>query len=37
MEHEGSLACLQEPASDPYPESDESRAIYCTGFYLIFI
>jgi hypothetical protein len=25
MEPEGSLSCSQEPATDPYPESDESN------------
>jgi hypothetical protein len=25
MEHEGSLPCLQEPATGPYTESEESN------------
>jgi hypothetical protein len=26
MEPEGSLLCSQQPATDPYPEPDESRS-----------
>jgi len=30
MEQEGSFTCLQEPATDPYPESDASSPPFPT-------
>jgi len=33
MKLEGSLPCSQEPATDPYPESDKSK-LWSSGFIL---
>jgi hypothetical protein len=32
MELEGSLPCLQDPTTGPYPESDESSPFFPTLF-----